>query len=237
MNDSRQSLVTEAKRWIDGAFNGLGSAGPVSGEKIRVYSSQGFTHEHNGYADARERFGSDYGQILADVRSGERTDLSGSAGLVGETTRGGRPVILAEVFDLVTGDAVAVSQPFRKSFLRRKPDGQPEVGSVEPLVFRADSPQQKARFSELHAMSDERLAARKSELDQAGARFDVSLSRRGGDRNMWDFVLIPCWGPTQGSDWKGIQVWEQEASMATDQEFSDYLDRRIALALAGPPTS
>jgi hypothetical protein len=234
---SNQALIAQAKRWLSGAFDGIGNTGTVGGEKVRVYSDQSFSHSFKGYAAARERYGSDYGQILADVRTGARTDLSGSGGLVGETVRGSSPVMLAEVFDFATGDSVAISQPFRKSFMRKKPVGSPEVSDAEPLVFRPDSPGQKARFKELRAMSDARLAARHDDLSRAGARLEVSLSRRGGDKNMWDFVLIPCWGPTQGSDWKGVQVWEDETSMTTDDVFSRYIDARVALALAGPPPS
>jgi hypothetical protein len=160
----------------------LGQAGDVGGQKVRYERGDGFTHDFKGYDAARQRLGADCTELLADVRAGERSVPREIIGIVGETMRGGTQRMLREAFDLSSGNSVMVSQPFKKSFLRKKRIGAAQaLGPAAPLQYTRTNPELKKLVSQLADMATARLAERQAELSVAGLEMLHFFFKRGGE--------------------------------------------------------
>jgi hypothetical protein len=233
---SDQALIAEAKRWLNGAIDGLGQGGDVGGEKVRYYRGDGFTHEFKGYGAARHRLGADYGELLAEVQAGERSVKREIVGIVGEMTRGGTQCMVCEALDLSSGNSVVISQPFKKSFLRKKRIGSAQVlGPAASLQYTPTNPELKRLISELDDVAKARLVDRQAELSAARLELLHFFSKRGGDRVLWDYSVVPQRAGKQlSAQLKSKPVWQDAEAVISIDEFRDWLDQRIDLALKAP---
>jgi hypothetical protein len=166
-------------------------------------------------------------------RAGERSVLREIVGIVGETMRGGTQCMQCEAFDLSSGHSVAVSQPFKKSFLRKKRIGAAQVlGPAGPLQYTRTNPELKKLVSELDGIARARLAERQAELSGAGLEMLHFFSKRGGERIMWDCDAVPQRAGKQLiAQLESKPVWQDAEAVISVDEFRDWLDRRIDLAL------
>jgi hypothetical protein len=224
-------LQTTAEQWLQAGFKGIGNAGDVHGKKVRCYSGTSFTHSFHGYEAARQRFGKDYGEVLARAASGGGSRSTGLVGLVGETSQGQQQNLVCEIFDLATGDGLALTQPFRKALFSRKPVGPLQVSEPEPLTYVPTDPRLTELVEELTDRGAQRLAERETEISAAGLSLKVWLGKRGGERPMWDAYV----GRSDGKHLEGVTslpVWQDESALTEPDGFMHWLDQQVDGAIA-----
>ena len=229
-------LQTTGEQWLRAGFKGIGNAGDVGGKKVRYYSGTGFTHSFHGYEAARHRFGKDYGEALASAESGAGSRRGGLVGLVGEKSHGEQQSLVCEIFDLATGSGLVLTQPFRKSFFSKKEVGPLNVSEPEALTYVTTDPRITELVAALTDRGTQRLAERKGEISGAGLNLKVRLSKRGGERSMWDAYLLRFDGKLLPGV-TSLPVWQDDSALADRDAFMEWLDQQIDAAIAGTAIS
>lgn len=229
-------LRATGERWLANGFDGVGQAGTVSGDKIREYSGDSFSHSFKGYLNARKQFGHKFGEKLELARTGSANDLSGEVGLVGEVPDSGDNFMVCEIFDLATGDCLLLRQPFRKRLLSRRRSGPVEViTSVEPLQYVATDPRAAQMAERLKPIATDAIAQRADEFSGFPVKLIMTFTQSHDD-GLWYGHLrnigkdIKGAPPTGIRGAPGIIVWNDGAPIS-DAALLQWLDQQLTAVL------